>query len=234
MQFDQKVDQNTLDNASQEQLQQWEQQLTADYQTIKNQALNLDLTRGKPSAEQLSLSDNLDGILDGNYTSADGTDVRNYGGLDGLDEMKQLGAEILGVNTSEILVGGNSSLTLMFQAMLTARLFGYQGADSAWDSSQKGAAAESTIKFLCPVPGYDRHYTICEQLGIEMIALPMTATGPDMDQVEKLVADDASIKGIWCVPKYSNPHRRGLQRRDGGAHRQAGQNCRPPLPGVLG
>ncbi len=192
------LDQNFLDNASQEQLQQCEQQLTVEYQQIKEQALSLDLTRGKPSSEQLSLSNNLDGILGGDYTSADGTDVRNYGGLDGIAEMKQLGADILGVKPSEVLVGGNSSLTLMFQAVFTAKLFGYQGDDSAWD--KEGAA-----KFLCPVPGYDRHFTVCEQLGIELVTVPMTASGPDMDQVEKMVSEDPSIKGIWCVPKYSNP-----------------------------
>src|SRR5690606_31155231 len=170
----------------------------ADYQAILAQKLNLDLTRGKPSAEQLSLSDALDGILSGNYKAADGTDTRNYGGLDGLPEAKQLGAHILGVAPADILVGGNSSLTLMFQVMLTAMHFGLKDATSAWKN-------EGEVKFLCPVPGYDRHYTVCEQLGIKMINVPMTSTGPDMDAVEQLVKADASIKGIWCVPKYSNP-----------------------------
>jgi DNA-binding transcriptional MocR family regulator len=187
-----------LDNATPEQLRQWESQLTAEYQNILAQKLNLDLTRGKPSAEQLALSDALDGLLQGNYIAADGTDSRNYGGLDGLPEAKKLGANILGVDTASILVGGNSSLTLMFQFMLTAHLFGLKDASSAWKNEDK-------VKFICPVPGYDRHYTVCEQLGIDMVNVPMTATGPDMDAVEELVKTDPSIKGMWCVPKYSNP-----------------------------
>jgi len=187
-----------LDQATPEQLRQWESQLAADYQAILSQKLNLDLTRGKPSAEQLSLSDALDGILDGNYIAADGTDTRNYGGLDGLPEAKELGAHLLGVSAADILVGGNSSLTLMFQAMLTAHSFGLKDGASAWKN-------EGEVSFLCPVPGYDRHYTVCAQLGIKMINVPMTATGPDMDAVEALVKSDKSIKGIWCVPKYSNP-----------------------------
>lgn len=187
-----------LDHATQEQLRQWETQLAADYQAILAQKLNLDLTRGKPSAEQLALSDALDGLLNGNYIAADGTDSRNYGGLDGLPEAKKLGAHILGVEASDVLVGGNSSLTLMFQVMLTAHLFGLKDAASAW-------ALNGEVKFICPVPGYDRHYTVCEQLGIKMVTVPMTSTGPDMDAVEALVKADATIKGMWCVPKYSNP-----------------------------
>jgi DNA-binding transcriptional MocR family regulator len=187
-----------LDQATPEQLRQWESQLAADYQAIVGKKLSLDLTRGKPSAEQLALSDALDGILKGDYKAADGTDTRNYGGLDGLPEAKQLGATIMGVEPSQVLVGGNSSLTLMFQMMLTAHQFGLKDAASAWKN-------EGTVKFLCPVPGYDRHYTVCEQLGIEMVNVPMTANGPDMDAVETLIKADKSIKGIWCVPKYSNP-----------------------------
>jgi DNA-binding transcriptional MocR family regulator len=187
-----------LDNASIEQLRQWESQLAAEYQTILAQKLNLDLTRGKPSAEQLSLSDSMDGLLAGNYLAADGTDTRNYGGLDGLPEAKQLGAHIMGVPAANVLVGGNSSLTLMFQVMLTAFQFGLQDSASAWKNSGE-------VKFICPVPGYDRHYTVCEQLGIKMVNVAMTSTGPDMDAVEALIKSDPAIKGIWCVPKYSNP-----------------------------
>ncbi|MGH1374080.1 MAG: aminotransferase class I/II-fold pyridoxal phosphate-dependent enzyme [Cellvibrionaceae bacterium] len=187
-----------LDQATPEQLRQWEADLAEQYQALQNQSLNLDLTRGKPSADQLSLSDALDGILNSDYRAADGTDVRNYGGLDGIGEAKQLGADILGVQLDEILVGGNSSLTLMFQTALIAQQFGLQGADSAWKN-------QGQVKFLCPVPGYDRHFTICEQLGIEMITVPMLATGPDMDAVEAMIKDDSSIVGMWCVPKYSNP-----------------------------
>ncbi len=187
-----------LDKATPEQLRQWESQLSAEYDTILGKKLNLDLTRGKPSADQLSLSDALDGILNGNYIAADGTDTRNYGGIDGLPEAKQLGATIMGVATANILVGGSSSLTLMFQTVLTAHLFGLKDTASAWKN-------DGEIKFLCPVPGYDRHFTICEQLGIKMITVPMTSTGPDMDAVEALIRTDKTIKGMWCVPKYSNP-----------------------------
>lgn len=187
-----------LDQATPEQLRQLESQLAAEYQTILGKKLNLDLTRGKPSADQLDLSDALDGILKGNYIAADGTDTRNYGGLDGLPEAKQLGANIMGVEASNVLVGGSSSLTLMFQVALTAYMFGLKDAASAWKN-------ESEVKFLCPVPGYDRHFTICEQLGIKMVTVPMTSSGPDMDAVEAAIKADSSIKGIWCVPKYSNP-----------------------------
>ena len=187
-----------LDNASVAQLREWESQLTEQYQAILAKKLNLDLTRGKPSAEQLNLSDELDGLLKGNYIAADGTDTRNYGGLDGLPEAKQLGANIMGVEPANVLVGGSSSLTLMFQMMLTAYQFGLKDAASAWKN-------EGEVKFICPVPGYDRHYTVCEQLGIKMINVPMTSTGPDMDAVEALLKADKSIKGMWCVPKYSNP-----------------------------
>ena len=187
-----------LDTASVAQLREWESQLTEQYQAILAKKLNLDLTRGKPSAEQLNLSDELDGLLKGNYIAADGTDTRNYGGLDGLPEAKQLGANIMGVEPANVLVGGSSSLTLMFQMMLTAYQFGLKDAASAWKN-------EGEVKFICPVPGYDRHYTVCEQLGIKMINVPMTSTGPDMDAVEALLKADKSIKGMWCVPKYSNP-----------------------------
>lgn len=187
-----------LDNASVAQLREWESQLTEQYQAILAKKLNLDLTRGKPSAEQLNLSDELDGLLKGNYIAADGTDTRNYGGLDGLPEAKQLGANIMGVEPANVLVGGSSSLTLMFQMMLTAHQFGLKDAASAWKN-------EGEVKFICPVPGYDRHYTVCEQLGIKMINVPMTSTGPDMDAVEAFLKADKSIKGMWCVPKYSNP-----------------------------
>lgn len=187
-----------LNNASKDQLTQWEQQLSAEYAAIVARNLSLDLTRGKPSSDQLNLSDGMDGILKGNYKSQDGTDTRNYGGLEGLAEARQLGASILGVKASEVLAQGNSSLTLMFQALLHAVHFGFDGPESAWN--RKGS-----MKFICPVPGYDRHFTLCEQLGIEMLTVPMTADGPDMDAVETLVQTDPAIKGIWCVPKYSNP-----------------------------
>ena len=187
-----------IGQATTEQLQQWETELSAQYDQFKAQALSLDLTRGKPSAQQLSLSDALDGILQGNYKTADGTDVRNYGGLVGIPETRRMGAELLGVTPEEIIVGGNGSLTLMYQCVQFARQFGPGGPGSAWQD-------EGPVKFLCPVPGYDRHFAICAELGIEMVNVDMTDSGPDMDQVENLIANDSSIKGIWCVPKYSNP-----------------------------
>lgn len=187
-----------LNQASHEQLQQWQTQLQQEFENFKAQGLQLDITRGKPSSAQLDLSNHLDGILGGDYNSSNGTDVRNYGGLDGLPEMKQLGADILSVPQDMILVGGNSSLTLMFQAMMQAYFFGYAGPESAWQK-------QNTVKFLCPVPGYDRHFSICEHFGIDMLTVPMNEDGPDMDQVEVLVKADPSIKGMWCVPKYSNP-----------------------------
>ncbi len=186
------------EHATPEQLAALETRLSAQHQAFVRQGLALDLTRGKPSAEQLSLSDALDGILGGDYRAGDGTDTRNYGGLDGLPEAKRLGAALMGVDPGSVLVGGNSSLTLMYQAVLVAHRFGLTGADSAW-------SREAPVRFLCPVPGYDRHFTVCEQLGIEMLTVDMTPDGPDMDRVEALLAADPSIKGMWCVPKYSNP-----------------------------
>ncbi len=172
--------------------------LEMQYEQLKQLNLALDLTRGKPSTEQLALSDALDGILENDYRAADGTDTRNYGGIDGLPEAKALFASVLGLNTEETLVAGNSSLTLMYQVVEFALTEGLRGPESAWGNSD-------TVKFICPVPGYDRHFAICEHLGIEMITVPMLDTGPDMDAVETLVKQDESIVGIWCVPRFSNP-----------------------------
>lgn len=174
-----------------EDLQKRHQELTARYESFVGAGLKLDLTRGKPANAQLDLSNALDGILGGFYLLQDGTDVRNYGGILGIPEARQLGAEILEVSPDEVLVGGNSSLTLMYQYV--AHML------RTW---RKGS---ETVKFLCPVPGYDRHFTVCEHFDIDMINIPMLETGPDMGLIEKLVSDDAGIKGIWCVPKYSNP-----------------------------
>ena len=174
------------------------QSLETQYAALAARNLSLDLTRGKPSTEQLSLSDSLDGILDGNYLSEDGTDVRNYGGQEGLPEARRLFGQVLGVSPDEILVGGNSSLALMYAVIDLALSVGLRGLESAWGNSD-------AVKFLCPVPGYDRHFAICEHLGIDMIPVPLLDNGPDMDLVEKLVREDESIKGIWCVPRFSNP-----------------------------
>jgi len=156
------------------------------------QNLSLDLTRGKPNSEQLDLSDALDGILKGTYHSKDGTDARNYGGLDGFTESKELGSWLLDTAKENVLVGGNSSLTLMYLSVLFHKLH-----HPDWQSDE--------ISFICPVPGYDRHFTICESLGINMINVPTLADGPDMDAIEKLLQENKTIKGIWCVPKYQNP-----------------------------
>ncbi|MDO6746928.1 aminotransferase class I/II-fold pyridoxal phosphate-dependent enzyme [Gilvimarinus sp. 1_MG-2023] len=187
-----------LDQATAEQLKAWESELAEQYNAILGKNLSLDVTRGKPSADQLSLSDGMDGILNGNYKASDGTDTRNYGGLDGIAEAKRLGSDLMGVPSSNIVVGGNSSLTLMHQTMMTAYHFGLTGPDSAWKNAEQP-------KVICPVPGYDRHYTVCEQLGIDMVTVPMTANGPDMQAAEELIKNDSSIRGMWCVPKYSNP-----------------------------
>lgn len=185
-----------IEKASQQQLAQMAEQLESEYQQLQGQDLQLDLTRGKPCTEQVALSDALDGILKGNYFAADGTDCRNYGGLTGLSEAREFFGTILGADAACTLAAGNSSLTLMYQVMDFALNYGLHG--TPWKSDGK-------VRFLCPVPGYDRHFTVCEHLGIEMITVPMRASGPDMDRVECLVAADPSIKGIWCVPRFSNP-----------------------------
>ncbi len=183
-------------NVDQEQLKNLHASLLDQQQVLLQKKLSLDLTRGKPSSDQLALSDAMDGILKNNYVSDSGTDTRNYGGLDGLPEAKAMAAALMGVNNDEVFIGGNSSLTLMYQTMQFLHLFG-MGAD-AWQK-------EGNVKFLCPVPGYDRHFSICEEFGIEMVNVAMDENGPDMDQVEALIKADCSIKGIWCVPRFSNP-----------------------------
>ena len=187
-----------IDQASAQDLQAQLAELEKQYAEIQSAKLNLDLTRGKPNSAQLDLSNDLDGILTGSYKAGDGTDCRNYGGLDGIDEAKVLFSQVLGVKPSETLIGGNASLTLMFQSVAYAHLFGVRGAGTAWSK-------EGEIKFLCPVPGYDRHFGICEELGIKMIPVAMDENGPLMDEVESLVKADPCIKGMWCVPRFSNP-----------------------------
>ncbi|TDW77560.1 aminotransferase class I/II-fold pyridoxal phosphate-dependent enzyme [Kribbella pratensis] len=168
-----------------------------DYEALVAKGLKLDLTRGKPSPKQL---DAANGVLElsGEPVAADGTDLRNYGGLQGLPEVRAIFAEDLQVPVEQLLAAGNSSLELMHDAVVFALLGKVPGAEQRW-------ADVEGLAFLCPVPGYDRHFGICERYGIKMIAVPMTPEGPDMDVVERLVAEDAAIKGIWCVPKYSNP-----------------------------
>ena len=173
-----------------------QEELERRYRSLRSSNLDLDLTRGKPASDQLALSDALDGILGGDYTASDGTDVRNYGGLRGIPEARTLGAEILGVLPEQLIAAGNSSLTLMYLAMDTALHYGLRG--PAWRE-------HGPVKALCPVPGYDRHFTLTAALGVETVAVPMTDEGPDMDRVEALVESDPAVKSLWCVPKYSNP-----------------------------
>ena len=173
--------------------------LEEDYRALRERGLDLDLTRGKPCAEQVALCAALDGILHGDYRAGAGADSRNYGLLYGLPEARALWADILGLPAAQILLGDNSSLALFYQAALFCRDFGLPGPEHAWKNHA------GTLRFLCPVPGYDRHFRICERLGLEMVCVPMRDDGPDMDFVERAVAEDPGIKGIWCVPRFSNP-----------------------------
>ena len=189
----------TYQEMSKEELTQELTALKAEYEKIKGMGLALDMSRGKPSADQLNLSMGMmDTLTSGvDLTCEDGVDCRNYGGLDGIDEAKQLLADMMEVPKDNVIIFGNSSLNVMYDTVARAMTHGIMGS-TPWCKLDK-------VKFLCPVPGYDRHFAITEHFGIEMINVPMTSTGPDMDMVEKLVSSDPAIKGIWCVPKYSNP-----------------------------
>ncbi|MBK5217988.1 MAG: aminotransferase, partial [Propionibacteriales bacterium] len=175
-----------------------DEQSTA-YEALQNAGLVLDLTRGKPSLAQLDLSM---GLLDlpgaGHYKDAAGTDLRNYGGLPGLPELRVIFADLLGVSVDQLVAGNNASLQLMHDTLVYCLLHGTTDSERPWGKEEK-------IKFLCPVPGYDRHFALCEELGIEMISVPTTEDGPDVEAVTRLVADDPQIKGIWVVPTYANP-----------------------------
>ncbi|WP_199552476.1 aminotransferase class I/II-fold pyridoxal phosphate-dependent enzyme [Streptomyces sp. N35] len=169
-----------------------------DYRTLKAQGRVLDLTRGKPAPEQLDLAQDLLSLPAGRWKAADGTDCRNYGGLKGLPELREIFAPVFQVPAERLLAAGNSSLELMHDCVVHALLSKVPGAVRRW-------ADETRVAFLCPVPGYDRHFALSERFGIDLVPVPMTDEGPDMDVVERLVADDPTVKGIWCVPKYSNP-----------------------------
>ena len=187
-----------LSSLSTEELESLQSALQARYDEFKGRGLQLDMTRGKPSPQQLDLANELLNLPgDGDYKTAAGVDCRNYGGIDGIPEAKALFAEYMQVSTDEIILGGTASLTLMHDTVVNALLHGVVGSESPW--------GKQSIKFLCPAPGYDRHFNICQHFGIEMVTIETNDDGPDMDTVEKLVAEDASIKGIWCVPKYGNP-----------------------------
>ena len=175
------------------------EELQKRYDEFKAQGLKLNMARGKPGTDQLDLSMNMLDILNSsaNMIASTGDDCRNYGMADGLPGMRKLFGELLGIDAANVIVGGNSSLNMMFDSISCAMTHGFAGCES-WGK-------QGGVKFLCPSPGYDRHFAVTEYFGIELITVPMTPTGPDMDMVEKLVCSDEKIKGIWCVPKYSNP-----------------------------
>jgi len=175
------------------------EELQERYREFQRRKITLDMTRGKPCPEQLGLCEGLlDCLSRKDFKAMDGSDCRNYGGLDGIPEAKALFAEYMGVQPDEIIIGGNSSLSLMHDAMTWAWVYGTAAGSVPW-------SRQAPVKFLCPSPGYDRHFSICEHLGIQMIPVQLRGDGPDMDAVENLAAADDSVKGIWCVPKYSNP-----------------------------
>lgn len=182
-----------------------------EYERLRSLYLSLDMSRGKPGFDNMDLSEKMFDLVGNNigFKNINGIDCRNYGGLDGLTELKALFAEILGLEPDQIIVGGNSSLNMMFDTIAQAMTHG-MGAEP-W-------GRQDNLKFLCPVPGYDRHFAISEYFGFELISVPMTEEGPDMDIVEELVKD-ATVKGIWCVPKYSNPE--GLTYSDNVVRRMA-------------
>ena len=189
-----------LSEMTKEKLLQFKDEVTKEYEDFKAKGLKLDMSRGKPAADQL---DTAMGLLDVLTSESDmkneaGVDCRNYGGIDGIPEAKKLFAQMLEVNTDEIIIFGNSSLNIMYDTIAKNYIFGVSEDAQPWGTQGK-------IKWLCPVPGYDRHFGITEAFGIEMINIPMDENGPDMDMIEKLVSQDESIKGVWCVPKYSNP-----------------------------
>ena len=181
-----------------DELARLESQLAAEYETLAGENLALDLTRGKPSPEQLDLSERLLSLPGEGDHTAGSTDVRNYGGGAGLPELRAIFAELLGVETDRVIAQDNASLSIMYDLLVFSMLFGTPDSGRPWKD-------EPQLRWLCPVPGYDRHFGITEALGIEMVPVPLGPAGPDMDEVERLVAEDPSIKGIWCVPIFSNP-----------------------------
>lgn len=182
-----------------EELELQRKELAEQYKEMQERDLRLDMSRGKPSLAQLDLSMGMMDVLSSkdDLTCDDGTDCRNYGCLDGIHEVKELIADMMEVAPDNVIIYGNSSLNVMYDTVARSITNGVMGS-TPWGKLDK-------VKFLCPVPGYDRHFAITEYFGIEMINIPMTEEGPDMDMVEELVSSDETIKGIWCVPKYSNP-----------------------------
>lgn len=194
-------------------------QLTAEYARLRGLGLKLDMSRGKPARDQLDLCEPMLTVLSHNDQMQDGkTDVRNYGVLEGIPSCRALFADIMEVPVENVIAGGSSSLTMMYDTMLRLWIFGAPGYEP-WSKQGK-------IKWLCPAPGYDRHFAITQQLGIEMIPVPMTETGPDMDMIERLAGEDPAVKGVWCVPKYSNPQ--GITYSDDTVRRFAAMKTAAP------
>ena len=184
---------------SKEELLTLQKQMNKEYEEAKAKGLKLDMSRGKPAASQLDMEMDFMNVLnaDSILKTEAGVDCRNYGIMDGIPEARKLIGDVLGVSADNVIVFGNASLNIMYDTVARSEIFGVMG-ETPWCKLDK-------VKFLCPVPGYDRHFAITEQFGIEMINVPMTEDGPDMDMVEELVNTDPAVKGIWCVPKYSNP-----------------------------
>ena len=181
-----------------DELRNYRDQIRQRYDAFAKRGVKLNLTRGKPSADQLDLSNELLNLPGKGDFAAGAIDTRNYGELQGLPELRALLAPVFGVTPERVIIGDNASLGLMHDAVVYSLLKGTCDSERPWSQ-------EARVAFLCPVPGYDRHFSICQEFGIEMIPVPLLDTGPDMDVVEKLVASDPQIKGMWCVPKYSNP-----------------------------
>ncbi|MGN8944955.1 aminotransferase [Bariatricus sp. HCP28S3_E4] len=196
---------------SREELLELKKELEVEFEDVKGKGLKLDMSRGKPSKAQLDLSMGMMDVLNGDsdLVCEEGVDCRNYGVIDGIKEAKQLFADMMEVPKDNIIIFGNSSLNVMYDTVARAMTHGIMGS-TPWAKLDK-------VKFLCPVPGYDRHFKITEHFGIEMINIPMTQDGPDMDLVAQYVENDPSVKGIWCVPKYSNPQ--GITYSDETVHR---------------
>lgn len=189
-----------LTEMNKEELSAFRSECEKEYEGYKAKGMKLDMSRGKPSTEQLDLAMPMFDVFTNaaSMLTADGIDCRNYGCLTGIHDAKVLFGDLLDVKEEELIIGGNSSLAMMYDAVSRAMTHGVYGSEKPWGKYDK-------VKFLCPVPGYDRHFAICESFGIEMINIPMRSDGPDMDMIEKFVSEDETIKGIWCVPLYSNP-----------------------------